>query len=293
MPSRLILLVFLSTPSVRRATFDWSNGGYQLDISIHALREEGDGSRVGLPCKPQSISIHALREEGDRGHSSGCSLFCYFYPRPPRGGRPAAYSGPPSSMTFLSTPSARRATAGTAHCPDRRTISIHALREEGDGGVSTVDTFQKTFLSTPSARRATLPDEALEVIKNDFYPRPPRGGRRKVRILPQIAGDISIHALREEGDVLSPEFHTSRVLKFLSTPSARRATQGRTTRSVRGWNFYPRPPRGGRPESLTRMKQSGKISIHALREEGDGNDRYPYYPQEISIHALREEGDAD
>ena len=41
------------------------------------------------------------------------------------------------------------------------------------------------------------------------------------------------------------------------------------------------------------MKQSGKISIHALREEGDGNDRYPYYPQEISIHALREEGDAD
>ena len=188
---------------MRRATFDWSNGGYQLDISIHALREEGDGSRVGLPCKPQSISIHALREEGDRGHSSGCSLFCYFYPRPPRGGRPAAYSRPPSSMTFLSTPSARRATAGTAHCPDRRTISIHALREEGDGGGSTVDTFQKTFLSTPSARRATwgarrevwrqyiflstpsarratLPDEALEVIKNDFYPRPPRGGRRFV-----------------------------------------------------------------------------------------------------------------
>ena len=35
-------------------------------------------------------------------------------------------------------------------------------------------------------------------------------------------------------------------------------------------NFYPRPPRGGRrgAEALTSAFKS--ISIHALREEGDG-----------------------
>ena len=56
-----------------------------------------------------------------------------FYPRPPRGGRPA----------------------GWASAPDWRAISIHALREEGDG--IGVDNLRKdtVFLSTPSARRAT------------------------------------------------------------------------------------------------------------------------------------------
>ena len=34
-------------------------------------------------------------------------------------------------------------------------------------------------------------------------------------------------------------------------------------------NFYPRPPRGGRLDAYTAMKSSDKISIHALREEGD------------------------
>ena len=35
-------------------------------ISIHALREEGDGSVVGVMMENCIISIHALREEGDR-----------------------------------------------------------------------------------------------------------------------------------------------------------------------------------------------------------------------------------
>ena len=56
---------------------------------------------------------------------------------------------------------------------------------------------------------------------------------------------ISIHALREEGDDL-PGVLPDEDKKFLSTPSARRAT--RPLRPV--W------PRRG-------------ISIHALREEGD------------------------
>ena len=36
------------------------------EISIHALREEGDSCTLCLTSKKERISIHALREEGDR-----------------------------------------------------------------------------------------------------------------------------------------------------------------------------------------------------------------------------------
>ena len=38
-----------------------------MQISIHALREEGDGVGRGAPEGHIGISIHALREEGDPG----------------------------------------------------------------------------------------------------------------------------------------------------------------------------------------------------------------------------------
>ena len=104
-----------------------------------------------------------------------------------------------AAMPFLSTPSARRATYSLFLYGGIIPISIHALREEGD---------------SLSAQVGGIP--------NDFYPRPPRGGRLKRRPNP-VAYKI-----------------------FLSTPSARRATQQR---------------HGQRDRSM--------ISIHALREEGD------------------------
>ena len=101
------------------------------------------------------------------------------------------------------------------------------------------------FLSTPSVRRAT----ASQV-------RPPK-------LL-----DISIHALREEGDCLIVR--------------QRGPAQ----------DFYPRPPRGGRPVTLGCSHIRVMISIHALREEGDCPVRVGDLRDiEISIHALREEGD--
>ena len=78
---------------------------------------------------------------------------------------------------------------------------------------------------------------------------------------------ISIHALREEGDM--------KILwrgwrkQFLSTPSARRATYTSSALSQSRLNFYPRPPRGGRLCVCCDTFTHGKISIHALREEGD------------------------
>ena len=127
----------------------------ELNISIHALREEGDVRKLVKGAEKAAISIHALREEGDPRHQhrrpaglkisihalreegdySPCVNFfslANFYPRPPRGGRPGAKGLMRLRCPFLSTPSARRATL-CADCPaDRDPISIHALREEGD-----------------------------------------------------------------------------------------------------------------------------------------------------------------
>ena len=101
-------------------------------------------------------------------------------------------------------------------------ISIHALREEGDNVCFPIDMSRKIFLSTPSARRATLVlvgikhvDKFLSTpsarratrvlprssyLLRNFYPRPPRGGRHGNGT---TSGSIKL---------------------FLSTPSARRAT---------------------------------------------------------------------
>ena len=125
------------------------------------------------------ISIHALREEGD----------------PSRALRASA------GTVFLSTPSARRATSPAPSTRPRRDISIHALREEGDLYPSSHVASSSVFLSTPSARRATAGVLIRQAGQAYFYPRPPRGGR-PARPLPQTSTAwISIHALREEGDL--------------------------------------------------------------------------------------------
>ena len=128
----------------------------QRRISIHALREEGDNFRPGTLKKYQAISIHALREEGDISQR-----LCF-----------------PVRLLFLSTPSARRATDDSQPDDETKGISIHALREEGDPETVPRGSRDGTFLSTPSARRATSAFPVLAGSVQDFYPRPPRGGRR-------------------------------------------------------------------------------------------------------------------
>ena len=150
-----------------------------------------------------------------------------------------------------------------------RTISIHALREEGDPYSSgSFFGVMLRFLSTPSARRATQgcarqAGEApisIHALREEGDVDHPRGG--------QVNGLISIHALREEGDS-PPPIKTAITSRFLSTPSARRATPRRLSARPGSLYFYPRPPRGGRPGDCTRDLRAVQISIHALREEGD------------------------
>ena len=101
---------FQSTLSVRRATEYIKNDVLVLKISIHALREESDGTIIMDSPNLQNISIHALREESDAGILSRTS----------------------ATIKFQSTLSVRRATQLRRQVSMTVAISIHALREESD-----------------------------------------------------------------------------------------------------------------------------------------------------------------
>ena len=283
------------------------------------------------------ISIHALREEGD---DDSAHLVV-------------------DALLFLSTPSARRATVIARRGVVVDVISIHALREEGDHPsaarsltssrflstpsarratpeIAAIENLLRKFLSTPSARRATrIPGQervgprnfyprpprggrraaasSLARLMDDFYPRPPRGGRPR-RLVPSEAKIqfLSTPSARRATDAVLPLPTLDEL--FLSTPSARRATDAPPPRAALPTrisihalreegdvavvallhdvcNFYPRPPRGGRLANIAEQRVDFFISIHALREEGDTLAATLARTYKISIHALREEGD--
>ena len=168
-------------------------------------------------------------------------------------------------------------------------ISIHALREEGDEFIDFIlEALSNFYPRPPRGGRQELTEKLT--LTPDFYPRPPRGGRLKVPWYRSFFTVISIHALREEGDV-DRAVVLRALAEFLSTPSARRATfqaglfavdhdisihalreEGDLSGSGGQQsmaNFYPRPPRGGRPRLVGCGYKRLAISIHALREEGD------------------------
>ena len=124
-------MIFLSTPSARRATPYRAAGVQGLVISIHALREEGDWELLFNLSAKQFLSTPSARRATSVCPASP-KTSSYFYPRPPRGGRRGFLRSCAGSWRFLSTPSARRATTEGSHHQPRAGISIHALREEGD-----------------------------------------------------------------------------------------------------------------------------------------------------------------
>ena len=105
----------------------------RFEISIHALRVEGDSMREVVTLKEYYISIHALRVEGDVIY-----IFIFVFV-------------PSISIHALRV-------EGDSHTQDNGTshgISIHALRVEGD--TFDIPRYVKAslFLSTPSGWRAT------------------------------------------------------------------------------------------------------------------------------------------
>ena len=180
--------------------------------------------------------MYALTNPGDGGN---------FYPRPPRGGRRVRVAGEFPRQEFLSTPSARRATASGKPLPDAQQ-DFYPRPPRGGRPLSAVAPLADAaqFLSTPSARRATV----------------------RLMKCPKC-GAISIHALREEGD--SPWLQRqTRFRGFLSTPSARRATKlDRLKDNLDKISIHALREEGDRRHRA--FSQGQLISIHALREEGD------------------------
>ena len=149
----------------------------------------------------------------------------YFYPRPPRGGRPRCFFV--FAQSFV--------------------ISIHALREEGDAEDAQGTSPLKYFYPRPprggrrlvfyrGQRNRIISIHALRE-EGDRYGRPESGIRR-----------ISIHALREEGDTI-PQIEINGESDFYPRPP-RGGRHRRRRKKTKQKYFYPRPPRGGRHSVL-------------------------------------------
>ena len=113
-------------------------------------------------------------------------------------------------------------------------ISIHALREEGDLLKRKIIKKLLIFLSTPSARRATEIPYSQYTVK-EFLSTPSARRATSRQMVQSLTTLISIHALREEGDLSGSGGQQSMA------------------------NFYPRPPRGGRPQRKRRPTEHGKF----------------------------------
>ena len=198
-----------------------------VEISIHALREEGDDAKLDKQ-QAVTISIHALREEGDKIVWFVLGGVANFYPRPPRGGRPSFVSVPSRfSKNFYPRPprggrqwythptkipqtdfyprpprGGRLAEEVGADAGDL--ISIHALREEGDKSLLLHNAKIRIFLSTPSARRATKEHKTMVGGILVFLSTPSARRATENSTFVYKKTNISIHALREEGDPVIP-----------------------------------------------------------------------------------------
>ena len=162
--------------------------------------------------------------EGDAAFYRDTRPQPHFYPRPPGGGRPRPRKGDIR----------------------RKSISIHALRVEGDF---------ETVCKLASALSISI--HALRV-EGDV-------DRRAVDSIPQ---GISIHALRVEGDTVVCGLKTCK-RKFLSTPSRWRATQ-KLLPLIGVSVFLSTPSRWRATVAPVSVCGSCFISIHALQVEGDG-----------------------
>ena len=177
-----ILSIFLSTLSLRRATYQDKFSIPSDNISIHALLAESDTPTLESLTPTQTFLSTLSLRRATRPVSALYSVNRYFYPRSPCGERLGTLRTVSVKKTFLSTLSLRRAT--------REQILVQSAL---------------LFLSTLSLRRATYLEESeskpqsisihallaesdnsrADNVKRDknFYPRSPCGERRKVPII--------------------------------------------------------------------------------------------------------------
>ena len=134
--------------------------------------------------------------------------------------------------------------------------------------MSAISTERAHFYPRPPRGGRPRTDKRMFNVTANFYPRPPRGGRqfanlgeqpvkkflstpsaRRATLRQAFAVQhyyISIHALREEGDRLA-DFCFCLCTDFYPRPPRGGRPGRRRLVFSGGQHFYPRPPRGGRP----------------------------------------------
>ena len=214
-------------------------------ISIHALCEEGDVFILFFLLLSKGFLSTPSARRATRLHVSESLRNADFYPRPLRGGRRLDAFG----------------------LMDVFKISIHALCEEGDRCPASAATRSRYFYPRPL--RGGRPCGAYhQSVRHYFYPRPLRGGRPPSATASRPSASY-FYPRPLRGGRREPKRPRSARTLFLSTPSARRATDSFTpelvyeTISIHALceegdlmrpdsgltmrDFYPRPLRGGRP----------------------------------------------
>ena len=238
---------------------------------------------------------------------------CYFYPRPPYGGRlrtarrrvrvmlisihalrtegdTRSRAGVSSALYFYPRPpyGGRPAFCGISHNCTR--ISIHALRTEGDTSVAGCDRHSQLISIHALRTEGDPPCACFPWVDFPFLSTPSVRRATSCRLRTDSQRGISIHALRTEGD------------------------HGSTAARIVPAHFYPRPPYGGRlkaPEGrpvviiflstpsvrratwwrrtmlCARLRFLSTPSVRRATEPLGQS----VLPKPISIHALRTEGD--
>ena len=148
------------------------------------------------------------------------------------------------------------------------------------------------FQSTPPARGATTSCDPRFPSRNDFNPRPPRGGRRRQFFL--ILAAVHFNPRPPRGGRPFCCFCSDfQIDSFQSTPPARGATNRYQKKNYRYQISIHAPREGGDGDLMAALLTSLGISIHAPREGGDGpTGRNHIRNSTISIHAPREGGDS-
>ena len=265
----IILVLFLSTLSLRRATtftIVWSRLYF---ISIHALLAESD--------------IHGRKR---------IRTPKYFYPRSPCGERRKPRRLKSRRCVFLSTLSLRRATPirdiiqwegmnfyPRSPCGERRNsqnikrrhnnfyprspcgerpgkgqsgrtgidISIHALLAESDSNRPVTMHTWRISIHALLAESDSIGTLRTVKVRN-FYPRSPCGERLSALWM-EASHLLFLSTLSLRRATLTPKSTTGQTLIFLSTLSLRRATRAPPYKLMIHQNFYPRSPCGERPPS--------------------------------------------
>ena len=216
---------FLSTLSLRRATFIGQPLSVRINVSIHALLAESDRQpRAQADRPPPFLSTLSLRR-ATLSNNSRHYIYLRFLSTLSLRRATSVLWMVLNRLSFLSTLSLRRATIHydnyNLHC----VVSIHALLAESDNRYGRPIDVQLVFLSTLSLRRATVFFCYEVQAYACFYPRSPCGERRYPTAACRPRAVVSIHALLAESDQSSLSYFKRRCW-FLSTLSLRRATQG-------------------------------------------------------------------